>query len=181
VKRPVENVKLWVRRAVALLLLVDAVLLGIVWRYSSEHPETDRKYLERLQDEDRRLTADVRSAQAIREQLPDVRRQCDTFLGDTLLLASTGYSSIVADLGKITADAGLPPGAVGFKRKPGDQKGVIEVEVSALVEGDYASLVKFINGLERSKNLYLIDSMSLNSGREHGARLSLFMRTYFRS
>ncbi len=180
-KRPVETVKRWVLRIVAGLVLADAALAVVVWHYESAHPETARNYIERLQDDDRRMVADVRRAQAIREQLPDVRRDCDTFLDDTLLPAATGYSAIVADLGKITADAGLPPGGVGFKQKPSDQKGIIEVEVNAFVEGDYSALVKFINGLERSKNLYLIDSMSLNSGRDRGGHLNLFMRTYFRS
>jgi hypothetical protein len=55
------------------------------------------------------------------------------------------------------------------------------VEINAVVEGDYSALVKFINGLERSKNLYLIDSLALTAGHEGGARLSLVMRTYFRS
>jgi Tfp pilus assembly protein PilO len=181
VKRPVESVKLWVSRALVGLLLVDAALAAVVWHYESDHPQADKKYIERLQDEDRFMAADVRRAQAIREQLPDVKKNCDTFEGDTLLRSSTGYSAIVADLGKITADAGLPAGGVAFKQKAADQKGIIQVEVSAFVEGDYSALVKFINGLERSKNLYLIDSMSLNAGRERGARLSLLMRTYFRS
>ncbi|HVN09084.1 MAG TPA: hypothetical protein VMV61_08940 [Patescibacteria group bacterium] len=179
--RPIENVKRWVLRFLIALLIVDAALLGAVWHYESDHPEADKKYIERLQDEDRRMVADVRRAQAIREQLPDVKKDCNAFLEDTLLRSSTGYSAIVADLGKITADAGLPPGAVGFKQKSVDQKGIMEVEVSAVVEGNYTSLVKFINGLERSKNLYLIDAMSLSSGRDTGARLSLAMRTYFRS
>jgi Tfp pilus assembly protein PilO len=181
VKRPIESVKIWVSRVLVGLLLADAALAAVVWHYESDHPEADKKYIERLQDEDRFMAADVRRAQAIREQLPDVRKACDTFQGDTLLPSSTGYSAIVADLGKITAEASLPPGGVGFKQKPSNQKGIIEVEVGAYVEGDYSALVKFINGLERSKNLYLIDSMSLSSGHEHGVRLSLLMRTYFRS
>lgn len=180
-KRPVEDVKRWVLRAVVALLLVDAGLFAVVWQYEFEHPETGKKTMDRLRDEDRKMVADVRRAQRIREQLPDVRKECDAFLHDTLLVASTGYSAIEADLGKITAAAGLPAGGVGFKQKPTDKQGILEVEVNAVVEGDYSALVKFINGLERSKNLYLIDSMSLNAGHEHGARLSLVMRTYFRS
>jgi len=178
--RPIENVRRWVFRFVAAILFVDAALLAVVWHFQSDHPEADKKYIERLQDEDRRMVADVRSAQAIREQLPDVKKNCDAFLEDTLLRSSTGYSAIVSDLGKITTEAGLPPGGIGFKQTSAEQKGVIEVEVTAIVEGNYSSLVKFINGLERSKNLYLIDSMSLSSGQT-GARLSLQMRTYFRS
>lgn len=179
--RPVDAVKRWVLRVLLGLLLADAGLFAVVWNYEAGHPETAQKNLDRLQDEDRKLAADVRRAQRIREQLPDVRKQCDEFLNDTLLVASTGYSTIVADLGKITATAGLPPGGVAFKQKVTDKQGIVQVEVNAVVEGDYSSLVKFINGLERSKNLYLIDSMGLTSGHEGGARLSLVMRTYFRS
>lgn len=179
--RPVEAVKRWVLRALVALLLVDAGLVAVVWNYESGQSETGRKTIERLQDEDRNLDADVTRANRFREQLPRVRKDCDEFLGHTLLLASTGYSKIEADLGKITAAAGLPAGGVAFKQKPTDKQGIIEVEVNANVEGDYSSLVKFINGLERSDHLYLIDSMSLNSGSERGGRLSLVMRTYFRS
>jgi Tfp pilus assembly protein PilO len=181
VTRPIETVKRWVFRALAALLLLDAALASVVWHYESEHPEADKRYIERLQAEDRVMASDVSRAQAIREQLPDVKKDCESFQHDTLLPSSTGYSAIVADLGKITADAGLPLGGVSFKQKSSDQKGIIEVEVGAFVEGDYSALVKFINGLERSKNLYLIDSMSFASGHERGVHLSLIMRTFFRS
>ena len=179
--RPVETVKRWVLRGLVALLLVDAALGAVVWNYESGHPETAEKALERLQYEDREMVADVRRAQRIREQLPDVKKQCNEFMNDTLLVASSGYSTIEADLGKISAAAGLPGGGVSFKQKPADKQGIVEVEVTAVVEGDYSALVKFINGLERSKNLYLIDSMALNAGHERAARLSLVMRTYFRS
>jgi len=181
VNRPVETVKRWVLRAVIGLLLVDAALFAVVWNYESGHPETGQQIVDRLQDEDGKLAKDVRRAQKIREQLPDVRKDCDEFLDNTLLVASTGYSTIEADLGKITAAAGLPAGGVSFKQKATDKPGILQVEVNAVVEGDYSALVKFVNGLERSKILYLIDSMSLTSGHEGGARLSLAMRTYFRS
>jgi hypothetical protein len=181
VTRPVENVKRWVLRSVVALLLLDASLFGIVWQFASGDSDTGQKSVERLQEQDRAMVADVRRAQKIREQLPDVRKDCDQFLGSTLLVASTGYSTIETDLGKITSGAGLPAGSVSFKQKAAEKQGIIEVEVIAVVEGDYSALVKFINGLERSKNLYLIDAMSMNAGHERGARLNLVMRTYFRS
>ncbi|HMD31659.1 MAG TPA: type 4a pilus biogenesis protein PilO [Candidatus Acidoferrales bacterium] len=180
-KRPVEDVKRWARNALSILLMADVLLLGGVWYAAAEHPEAEQKRLERLRDENKKLGADVSRAEAIRTQLPTVRKDCDEFLRDTLLISSSGYSSIVADLEKIAVDAGLPPGAIGFKQKPPDKQGIIEVEVTAVVEGRYSALVKFVNGLERSKNLYLIDAMALNSGRENGARMNLIMRTYFRS
>ena len=54
--------------------------------------------------------------------------------------------------------------------------------MSATVEGAYPGLVKFINGLERSQNFYLLDSLALASGMGGtGVRLNLQLRTYFRS
>jgi len=110
-----------------------------------------------------------------------VQKDCEVFLHETLLGSSSGYSTVVADLEKIAVDAGLPQGAVSFKQKPADKQGIIEVEVTAVVEGRYAALIKYVNGLERSKNLYLLDAMGLSAGHEEGARLNLMMRTYFRS
>jgi Tfp pilus assembly protein PilO len=179
--RGVDTIKLWVRRGVLALLLADAVLLGIIWWNASLHPEIQQESLERLRGQHRLLAADVRRAADIRERLPAVERQGDEFLNGTLLPASSGYSTILADLGHIATTAGLPPGAIGFRQKEPDKQGIVEVEVSAALDGDYPALVKFINGLERSDNLYLLDSLKLTAGHDRGIRLSLVLRTYFRS
>jgi len=181
VNRPIEKFKRWVRNGVTALLAADALLLGVLWYNAIEHPEAEQRNLERLRQENKKLGGDVRRATTFREELPQVQKNCESFLRDTLLVSSSGYSTIVADLEKIASEAGLPPGTVGFKQKPADKQGIIEVEVTAAVDGPYVALVKFVNGLERSKNLYLLDAMSLNSSRERGIRLNLIMRTYFRS
>lgn len=180
-KRAGELVKRVVRVAVLALVAADALLLVVVWRDAGEHSAAEQTNLERLRVENGKMSADVGQAQAIRAQLPAVQKDCDAFFSNTLLVASTGYSTIVADLGKIAAGAGIPPGSIEFKQKAADKQGIIEVEVSAAVEGDYSSLVKFINGLERSKNMYLLDAMTLKGGNDRIARLNLVMRTYFRS
>ena len=179
--RPRTNWKGAVRLVVGVLLLADAVLAGVLWQGAAEHPASAQKRLEQLRDRDRQLATDVRSAEAIREQLPEVRKQCETFLNDTLLQASGGYSAIAADLEKIATEAGLPPGTISFRQKAADKQGIIEVQVTAGVEGSYAALVKFVNGLERSKSLYLLDSLTLSAGPERLIRMNLQMRTYFRS
>ncbi len=169
-----------VRIALAVLLLADAALAGVLWQSAAEHPTTARKRVEQLREQDRQFAADVRRASDIREELPQVRKQCETFLNDALRPSSGGYSAIVADLEKMATEAGLPPSTVSFRQKPPDKQGIIEVQVTANVEGSYAALVKFVNGLERAKSLYLIDTLSLSTGHERGIRMSLLLRTYFR-
>jgi len=180
--RPIDTVKRWTRYVVAGIVAADALLLCFLWYNAAEHPEAEMSRLERLREDNKKLGADVNRAIAIRAQLPDVRKDCDNFLRDTLLVSSNGYSSIVSDLEKVATDAGVPPGAITFKQKPPDKQGVIEVELTASVEGKYSSLVKFVNGLERSENLYLIDGIGLSTvGDSNLARMNLIMRTYFRS
>jgi Tfp pilus assembly protein PilO len=178
--RPRADIKRVVRLILGTVLLADVLLLGVVWQAAAEHPESAGRRLEQFREEDRQIAADVRRAAAIREELPQVKKQCDGFLQENLRRSSDGYSAMVAELEKIAADAGLPPGTVSFRQKPPDKQGIIEVQVTAGVEGSYAALVKFVNGLERSKNLYLVDNLSLTAGHERVIHMNLLLRTYFR-
>ncbi|MES2222513.1 MAG: hypothetical protein V4587_16300 [Acidobacteriota bacterium] len=57
-------------------------------------------------------------------------------------------------------------------RKP--QQGLVEMDMEASLSGDYAPVVRFINGLERDKLFFLIDGVALN-GQQNGV-VSLRMR-----
>jgi len=87
----------------------------------------------------------------------------------------------VADLSDISNRAGIHTGGVTFKQRELEKRGVTEVEVTTAVEGEYPNLVRFINGLERSKNFYLLDSLTLASSAGGSIRLNLQLRTYLRS
>ena len=58
---------------------------------------------------------------------------------------------------------------------------MVEIEISTVVDGDYASLVRFINGLEHSNNFYVLDNLALAAGSAGVLKLNLQLRTYFRS
>jgi hypothetical protein len=56
--------------------------------------------------------------------------------------------------------------------------------MDASVSGDYNGIVNFLNRLQRSKNVYIVDSLAVDtaeSGRgPNGLKISLHLRTYFR-
>ncbi|HTU50150.1 MAG TPA: hypothetical protein VMF56_06130 [Acidobacteriaceae bacterium] len=63
-------------------------------------------------------------------------------------------------------------------RKP--QQGLVELDMEASLSGDYAPVVRFINGLERDKLFFLIEGIALN-GQQNGVvslrmRLTTFLR-----
>jgi hypothetical protein len=173
--------KRWVQGAVALLLLLNLGLVLSIWRAAESAPQAQRDERDRLAAQARLMAADVGRAQAIRQRLPQKGRECDQFYAEELVPASSGYSTLVSDLGEIAGHAGLKTNIVGFKQKELAERGVTEVKITAAVEGDYPSLIRFINGLERSKNFYLLDQLTLASSSTGGIKLNMELRTYFRS
>ncbi len=169
-----------IRWALGVLLAIDLALLLVNWRAAAS-PHARATQLHRLRAQHDLLAADVRRAAAIRERLPEVQREYEQFFAKELRPASSGYSSIVADLGAIAKEAGLRTNAVTFRQRDLANRGVVEIAVVTTVEGDYPTLVSFINGLERSDNFYLLDSLSLASNVGGSLKLNLQLRTYFRS
>lgn len=59
-------------------------------------------------------------------------------------------------------------------------QGLVELRMEASLSGDYAPIVRFINGLERDKVFFLVDGIALN-GQQNGVvslrmRLTTFLR-----
>ena len=171
-----------IRWALGALLVLDVALVVVNWRASVSDPKALRQQRSALEMQRKWLDADVSRAKAIKGSLPEIQTQCDKFYTDAFQQASSGYSSVVADVGAIAKQAGLQSSAVTFRQKEIANRGITEVELAATVEGDYASLVRFLNGLERSRNFYVLDSLSLaSSAGSSSLKLNLQLRTYFRS
>ena len=173
--------KLWVRVALAIVLVLDAALLVVDWRARQSSTQAEKSEALKLAAQELLLERDVTRAEAIRNHMSEVRQNCDRFYQQQFLTASSGYSSLEADLGQIAQHAGLKTTGVTFKQSPVEKRGVVEIQINAAVEGDYPSLIHFINGLERSQNFYLLNNLALASGTTGSIRLNLELRTYFRS
>lgn len=177
-----RKAKLYVRIGLGVLVAVDLALIFLAWRASSNTPESQRAREAGLLAERRMLAADVHRAQIIRSHLAQVGKQSVEFYAKDLPPGQTGYAVIVGDLGEIAGQAGLRTSVVGYRQKEIRDRGVTEVQVTAAVEGDYNGLIKLINGLERSKNFYVLENLALSSGSSgNDLKLSLSLRTYFRS
>jgi hypothetical protein len=174
--------KLWVRAAILVVFVLDGGLLVVRWRMavtSSREQLQHRVLLLKL--ETARLRANLDQAAQIRARMPQIGTDCDRFYDGQLLGMKNGYPTLIGDLGKIANDAGLHASGVRFSQKDVAAHGVTEIEAEAVIEGDYPGLVRFINGLEQSKNFYLLDSLSLASSAPGRIKLNVRLRTYFRS
>jgi Tfp pilus assembly protein PilO len=173
--------KKWIQVALGVVLLLDLFLVYVIWRAGGPGPQAMREQRKQLELQDKLLGADVRRAANIRDRLPVVARDCDLFFDQQFLPVKTGYSTVVADLNAISENSGLRTASVNFKQRDFEKRGLTEVGVTAVVEGDYSNLVRFINGIERSENFYLLDSLTLASSAGGTIKLNVQLRTYFRA
>lgn len=176
-----RTTKLFTTITLAILLVVDIGLGIFLWRDSRQQPEDLRAQLNQLTAQAKLRKADVARGTDIRTSLPQVSKDCSKFYEDTFLDKSVGYSSVIADLSTIAGKAGLHTSDTSFKENEVKDRSLTEVAISTSVEGSYSSVIKFINGLEQSKNFYLLNDLHLASASGGMIKLQLDLRTYFRT
>lgn len=178
----IRSKKNLIRAALALVLLVDIVLIGLIWRMGTS-PTGPKNGLTLLRRQHALLAADVARGEKIQTELPEVRRQGTTFFNQDLRPLGSGYSALISDLGDLAKQSGLQAENFSFHQHDADKRGVVELDISTVVNGDYPSVVRFINDLERSDNFYVLQGLSLAATSTNAAqlKLNLELRTFFRT
>lgn len=168
----------------AILLLGDAALIYFNSRLSS--PTITRQ--QTLANETTQLAlvkADIDRATKIRATIPDVLKKFDQF-EDTLLPMSKGWSVLAQEMDQYAQESHLIVESTQFHPKDVAGRNLTELLMDASVTGDYNGIVTFLNRLQRSKNVYIVDSLAVDTSSNEGRgptgvlRVSLHMRTYFR-
>jgi len=173
--------KIGVGAALGLVLVLDLALAAYLWHASSLQPQQLRLQRDGLALQAKKLRADVARGEKIRAALPQAGKDCDAFYQQSFLDSATGYSRIEADLDEIASKAGVRISGYTFKEKAVKDRGVNEIDITTGLDADYPAIIQFINGLERSKNFYLLDSLKLTSATTGGLRLDLDLHTFFRT
>ena len=172
-----NNVIRWV---LAVILLADVVLIGVRWRIdSSSHVQPGD--LNRLGMLEKQYRADNTRLERFRTELPADEKEWDEFFTTHFHPSGAGYYAISEDLGDLSRTAGLRSDTISFHQHTPDARGLVEVDITTAVEGDYDSLVQFLNKLEHSENFYVLDSLALASSSLGKLRLNVQLRTYFRT
>jgi hypothetical protein len=171
----------------AVLLVMDGALAYHNSRLAVKEENPDG----RLKAESRQVAlvkADVERATKIKARLPEVQKYFDQF-ETTLPPVGKGYSMVSQELGEIAREMHVQVQDLKFRQKEVPGRNVDEIEVEALLDGDYAGIVRFLNRLQRSKNTYVVDSLGLDSAAGTGTvnaappgtvKVSLHLRSYFR-
>ena len=166
---------------VALLLAADAALGVYSWRLSKA-PNTSPQSMDAEARTLKRLKAEIESAEKIKEKFPETVKDCDKF-EQSLPLAANASSSIEAELGDVSKKTGVQLTGIVFHDKEIIGRNITERLMDATVSGSYDNVVKLLNGLQKSQNYYVVDSLELSTEAQtpNVLRVSVHMRTFFRT
>ncbi|HTZ32962.1 MAG TPA: type 4a pilus biogenesis protein PilO [Methylomirabilota bacterium] len=167
----------------AVLLLGDGALAYLSMKMAVPRDEREKM----LTAESRQVAlvkADVERAKKIQQNLPDVLKKFDNFEA-TLLPASKGYSVLLQEMDEYAKEAHVLMDNTRFVDKEVTGRNLSEVDIESTVSGDYHGIVAFLNRLQRSKNVYIVDQLAVDTqnatqGPPGALRVSLHLRTYFR-
>ena len=93
----------------------------------------------------------------------------------------TQDSQIVSEFGRVAAANNVSIETVKYKPKDVEAGGLEPEEIEASLSGNYTSLARFINALERDQMFFIIDSVTLGGQPQGPVKLGMRLETYLKA
>lgn len=166
-----------IKIALAVLLGVDVVALVVLLSPLVGSADSRRQELNRLWTELQLKTHQV-------EPLRDLDKKVKVANGQIADFYKTRFpardSEILIQLGKLASANGVSIETAKYTVKDSEVGQLQRVEIDAALTGNYVSLARFINALERNDMVFIIDSITLG-GEQNGIKLEMKLETYLKS
>jgi type IV pilus assembly protein PilO len=123
------------------------------------------------------LTAKNRQVEPLRgldKKIPLASEQIDQFYKERF---SAHDSDVVEALGNLSKETGVKIEQAKYKGGDPEPVGLRRVEIEASIQGDYQPLIRFLNGLERSKIFFIVNSIGLAT-QNGPVQLEMKLETY---
>jgi hypothetical protein len=121
----------------------------------------------------------ARPLRGLDSKLVDSTKAADAFYTDRLPYA---YSQVLAELGTLTKHSGVRLVHVQYAQQPelSGAAALTQVDMDAAVSGDYRPVVEFINGLERDRLFFFVNSINLTGQQTGQVNLRIRLTTFLR-
>jgi type IV pilus assembly protein PilO len=159
---------------VALLLILNLVLgvrLFLAWN-TLRAASADE--LAREQIAYRALELETRPLHDLPAKVVKANTQAQDFYAGRF---PSAYSTITASLDDLATKNSVRRTRTSYVQTPG-VAGLVEVRIDTSLSGEYAPLMHYINGLERSKTFFIINGLTLTGQQGGTVNLRLRLTTY---
>jgi len=169
----------WIYGALVVLIALDVTLYALWLRAPLDPGATNAGGILLLQREVDKLAAEVARLQQVKDHLPGLSPQIKTFNAERLLPSATGFSEMAADLQRAAATAGVALPRIDYRLGNVEELSDLgRIEVSTSVQGSYDRLLRYIESLERSTRLYVIEDVEVGGTATRELRLEMKLSAY---
>jgi Tfp pilus assembly protein PilO len=167
------------KAAFAVLMALTAILLLFLFRSSGRTAAERQDEVTRLDAKQRLAQSRIEQLRALKQRVQDATQNEQRFAQGNFLPRSSAFSQMLSDLEKLATANKLQPSDISYRLNEKDNKlGWTNVGVSLQIEGDYSSLVRFLNQLEQSKLFWIIEGLEVSGQLGEHLRLTMQASTY---
>jgi Tfp pilus assembly protein PilO len=165
---------------IAIAAMVAADLLAVVVLFSPlvGSAESRQINMSELSAQLHKKTRDVEPLRGVDKKIVLAKGQINQFYKDRFAARD---SELLAELGKLASENGVRMLQAKYKQEDPTGAGIVPTEIEGNFSGDYLQLVRFINALERSKQFFTVDSVSLAGESAGPVKLDVKMHGFLRS
>ncbi len=173
---PPNNPRALLRLVVGLLIAANAVAAYFVVRPLGGSPEELRRQAADMRVQIVQKRRIVTRTRDLVSKIESGRAEGDQFLGHYFLPRRSAYSMIVADLNDLAGQAKVTPKESAFSIEPVDGSDtLVMMQVSANFEATYQDLIHFVNLLDKSDRLLVVESLNATP-QQGGAKLNVMLK-----
>ncbi|MGA7909892.1 MAG: type 4a pilus biogenesis protein PilO [Candidatus Sulfotelmatobacter sp.] len=169
-----RNIKI----ALVVMLGLDVVAAAVLFSPLVGSTESRRQELNQLWSELQTKTREVKPLTNLDQKVKTANQQITEFYQKRFPAKD---SQIAAEFGKLAAENGVTIEQATYKVSDEAVSRLLPVEMDANLSGNYVSLAKFINALERDDTIFLIDNLSLGGEQNGPIKLQMKLETYLKA
>jgi len=157
--------------AIATILL--GIRVGLDWRATSS---SNMDAMAGKQAQLRTMELQTAPLRGLDKKVEKSRTQIEEFYANRI---PPSYSAFLERLGELKEKAPVQLTRVSYTQAPGSGD-LTEIRMDAGVSGDYTAIMRFINGLERSRTFFIVRAMALSGQQSGTVNLRLQVSTWLR-
>ncbi|MBI1740325.1 MAG: hypothetical protein HY233_01270 [Acidobacteriales bacterium] len=164
--------------AIVAMVAADLVAAAVLFSPLVGSAESRRINMSQLSAELQKKTREVEPLRGVDKKIVLAKGQISQFYKDRFAARD---SDLAGELGKVASGNGVRILQAKYKQEDATGAGIVPVEIEGNFSGDYLQLIRFINALERSKQFFTVDSVSLAGESAGPVKLEVKMHSYLRS
>jgi|YelNatPaOPRAMG01_1025707.scaffolds.fasta_scaffold57520_2 type IV pilus assembly protein PilO len=179
---PQTRWKMAIRAVLGALLLLNVIAAVFVFRPPGGSPEELNAQLRVLTNQVTQKRATLARLRTVASKVEKSRAEGNAFLNGFFLSERSAYLTVLEELNRIVKDTKIKLKEHTFASEPIEGSTDLSMlTISGNLEGTYADLLEFVNRLDRSKHLIILESLQAQPQQTAGmlnvnVKLNTFVR-----